>query len=287
VSKMVMYTWGPALAPPGLTATTSVLRTPVRKPPCWPPAGLLDCTSGHQLPRQPWRPSEGPALPSRPSATPGAGRLTTGQSGALPGLLASGGVRAPRVWACSVASCPVSLVGGGGTRDDRRRPGHRGSRVHGRAGVDGRCGLHWHTPMGPWGQVDVCPGLATCVSERRKMLLCLNGEKYRKNAGESSGHQEGRCSTVGEHEAKVIPLESEAFYWRWRKQMVGLAPLVSLIPSGLWESMSMGRYCGKCGREVQAVSYSGEGRLSCSGVSLSPLRAERAGGGFSGGGEGG
>jgi DNA-directed RNA polymerase subunit RPC12/RpoP len=25
----------------------------------------------------------------------------------------------------------------------------------------------------------------------------------------------------------------------------------------------MGRYCGKCGREVQAVSYSGEGASSC------------------------
>jgi DNA-directed RNA polymerase subunit RPC12/RpoP len=48
-----------------------------------------------------------------------------------------------------------------------------------------------------------------------------------------------------------------------RKQRVGLAPLVSLIPSGLWESRSMGRYCGKCGREVQAVSYSGEGASSC------------------------
>jgi DNA-directed RNA polymerase subunit RPC12/RpoP len=43
-----------------------------------------------------------------------------------------------------------------------------------------------------------------------------------------------------------------------RKQRVGLAPLVSLIPSGLWEFRSMGRYCGKCGREVQAVIYAGE-----------------------------
>jgi hypothetical protein len=151
-------------------------------PPAGPPSGLLDCTSGHQLPRQPWRSSEGPALPSRLVRHPWGREAHHGPARGLAGPAGLGG---------RAGASRVGVLGGllpcrpgrsGGTRDDRRRPGHRGSRVHGRAGVDGRCGLHGHTPMGPWGQVDVCPGLATCVSERRKMLLCLNGEKTQGHA---------------------------------------------------------------------------------------------------------
>jgi hypothetical protein len=88
---------------------------------------------------------------------PGAGRPTTGQPGALPGLLSSGTCERLACGGVLWASCPVGLVGGGGTADGRRRPGHRVEEVYGRAGVDGgagvdgRCGWHGRTPMGPWG----------------------------------------------------------------------------------------------------------------------------------------
>jgi hypothetical protein len=214
VSKMVMYTWGPALTPLGLTATTSVLRTPVRQPPCWSPPGPLDCTPGHPLAPAALAALRGacPALLARPPPR-GPGGSPRASQGPCRGCWPRGRAGASRAWGCS-GRRPCQSGRGGGAGDDRRRPGHRGGQVHGRAGVDGRYGCHQHVLMGPWGQVDVCPGLAACVSERRKTLAFLNGEKYRKNAGESSGHQEGRCSTVGEHEAKVIPLESEAFSWR-------------------------------------------------------------------------
>jgi DNA-directed RNA polymerase subunit RPC12/RpoP len=236
-------------------------------PLCQPPPGLLDCTPGHPSLRQPVRPSEGPALPSwavrRPRGTGGSPR---GCQGPSRGCWPRGRVGASRAGACSGASCPVGLVGGGWTRDDRRRPGHRAGEVYGRAGVDGGCGWHGHTPMGPWGQVYVCPELAATLSEQGK----TQGYAISEGACVSEqGKTQGKAITRG------LDREGGMFYSRRtrsegnsagergiplavRKQRSGLAPLASSIPSGLREFRSMGRYCGKCGREVQAVIYAGE-----------------------------
>jgi hypothetical protein len=114
-----------------LAPLTARLATPPSGSPCGPQRGL-PCPPGRSPPRGPGGSPRGSQGPSR-------------------GCWPRGRVGASRVGACSGASCPVSLVGGGGTRDDRRRPGHRAGEVDGLAGVDGRCGWHGHTPMGPWG----------------------------------------------------------------------------------------------------------------------------------------
>jgi hypothetical protein len=137
-------------------------------PPAGHPAGPLTARLVAPPSGSPCGPQRGlPCLPGRP-ATPGAGRLTTGQPGAFTGLLASGTCGRLACGGVLWASCPIGLVGSGGTRDDRRRPGHRAGEVYGRAGVDGCRGWHGHTPMGPWGWVYVCPELAATLSEQGK-----------------------------------------------------------------------------------------------------------------------
>jgi hypothetical protein len=101
VSKMVMYTWGPTLTPPGLTATTSVLRTPVSQPPCWP--------SSRPLLLYAWPPlapaaraalwGACPALLGRPSPR-GPGGPPWASQGPCRACWPRG-LLGPRVWACS------------------------------------------------------------------------------------------------------------------------------------------------------------------------------------------
>jgi hypothetical protein len=167
---MVMYTWGPALAPIGLTATTSVLRTPVCRPPCRPPSWPLrlhvwppPCSGSPGGPLRgltwhPWRLSP-----------PGARRPTTGQPGALLGQWLPGSCRGLACgrawgWACCPVSqagvaCPGTTVGGQATGRGRCMG------VQGWTGVVAGMGTHRWDPGGRW----------TCVQGR--LLAFLNGEK--------------------------------------------------------------------------------------------------------------
>jgi DNA-directed RNA polymerase subunit RPC12/RpoP len=94
----------------------------------------------------------------------------------------------------------------------------------------------------------------------------MNGEKTQGYAISEGDTLSERRKIQRKEIQKDLDRAGEMFYSRRTRarlsdsvrRMAGLAPLVSLIPSGLWESRSMGRYCGKCGREVQAVIYAGE-----------------------------
>jgi DNA-directed RNA polymerase subunit RPC12/RpoP len=92
----------------------------------------------------------------------------------------------------------------------------------------------------------------------QKELSCLNREKSQGKAITGGLDREGGMFYSRRTRSEGNSAGERGIALAVRKQRVGLAPLVSLIPSGLWEFRSMGRYCGKCGREVQAVIYAGE-----------------------------